>query len=429
MTTAARLVLLACVCGFIPAGVAELAVEATRLEEKDAPPRLELRFRLNEPDAVESVEASAGGKKLAVQFTSFAESAGHSIVVLFLVDTSDPKRARTVEAAKALLGRIAERADAHTKLAVYSFSADLAPVVEFGAPGEEWPEKIAKLKATGLATEMYRVTIEAIKVLEGADAARKALVLLSDGRAEDTTFSLEQAVGRARQAGVAIFALGYAESPQGTIHLQSLRRLAAETGGAFAEADIATRREPENFAHDLFATLESGGLAAASLDGVKAGETVEFEIRTKTQRSVRCTHTLGEGAPAAPASHRRTWLIAGLGAALLLAAAALGLTRRHAAPGQIFARLKLLDSDGTEHAMRTTALRVGRGADNDLTLRNDSISRHHAEIHRTRDGTFTITDLGAGNGVLVNGEKVERATLKHEDLIELGEVRLRFLIA
>jgi predicted component of type VI protein secretion system len=99
-----------------------------------------------------------------------------------------------------------------------------------------------------------------------------------------------------------------------------------------------------------------------------------------------------------------------------------------AANAPIFARLQVLDGDGTEYPMRTTALRVGRGKDNDLALKNDSVSRHHAEIHRTREGVFTITELKAGNGVLVNGTPVEKATLRSEDVIELGEVRIRFLI-
>jgi pSer/pThr/pTyr-binding forkhead associated (FHA) protein len=79
--------------------------------------------------------------------------------------------------------------------------------------------------------------------------------------------------------------------------------------------------------------------------------------------------------------------------------------------------------------MRSTALRVGRGKDNDLELKNDSVSRHHAEIHRTREGDFTITELNSGNGVLVNGQQVTKTTLKNDDIIELGEVRIRFLIA
>ena len=43
-------------------------------------------------------------------------------------------------------------------------------------------------------------------------------------------------------------------------------------------------------------------------------------------------------------------------------------------------------------------------------------------------GGTPITELNAGNGVLVNGKQVEKAELKDEDVIELGEVRLRFLI-
>ena len=44
-------------------------------------------------------------------------------------------------------------------------------------------------------------------------------------------------------------------------------------------------------------------------------------------------------------------------------------------------------------------------------------------------GVFTIMDLNTENGVIVNGEKVTRAELLDHDLIELGEVRLRFRIA
>jgi hypothetical protein len=411
--------------------LAEQAVVPLAIEEKNDPARVEFRFRLAEPEAVASVEATATGAKLPVQFTPFAESARHSSAFLFLLDATDPKRAKTVEANKATIQRLVERADPATQIAVYSFAANLEAVAEFGTPRSEVVERLAKVKAAGLATELYRNAIEAMQVLAGLEAARKALVLISDGRAEDTTFTLEQVVARARELGVVIYGMGYAETPQATIHLQSLRRLAAETGGPFAELETGTRREPETFAHDFSAHLLSGGVAVADLTGVAPGAPIEFEVRTVSQRALLHTFTRDAAATAtAQAPDRRRWLLVA-GALVGLGALAFLLLRRKAesAPKQVYARLKLLDSDGTEHAMTTTALRVGRGADNDLTLRNDSISRHHAEIHRARDGSFAITDLGAGNGVLVNGEKVERAPLKHEDVIELGEVRLRFLIA
>jgi len=225
-----------------------------------------------------------------------------------------------------------------------------------------------------------------------------------------------------------------------------LRRLAAESGGLFAEADIVTKKEPEAFTRDFPTFLTSGGLAVVDLTGVAPGGTIALDVTTKENRVLKHTYTLAAaeaqpGEDTAPpltgsVPAKKKWpLFAGIGGAVLLLVGVLvALAGKRAAkpaegPRHVYARLKLLDADGTEHVMSTTALRLGRGSDNDVTLRNDSISRHHAEIHRARDGSFAITDLGAGNGVLVNGEKVERATLKHEDVIELGEVRLRFLIA
>ena len=97
-------------------------------------------------------------------------------------------------------------------------------------------------------------------------------------------------------------------------------------------------------------------------------------------------------------------------------------------PPRVYARLQLLDANPVEYPMHTTAVRIGRSQDNEIVLQNDSISRHHAEIQRKGDGTFTVTNLAAGNGVLVNGVQLDQATLKNEDIIELGEVRMRFLV-
>ena len=64
---------------------------------------------------------------------------------------------------------------------------------------------------------------------------------------------------------------------------------------------------------------------------------------------------------------------------------------------------------------------------NDIVFSNTSISGYHAELHAKRDGTFYISDLGSGNGVLVNNQRISQsADLKEGDLIELGEVRFRF---
>ncbi len=68
---------------------------------------------------------------------------------------------------------------------------------------------------------------------------------------------------------------------------------------------------------------------------------------------------------------------------------------------------------------------VGRGSDNDLQLRSPQVSRHHARFVRLAGDVF-IEDLQGGNGVLLNQVRVHRAMLFDGDLIQLGDVMLRF---
>ena len=64
--------------------------------------------------------------------------------------------------------------------------------------------------------------------------------------------------------------------------------------------------------------------------------------------------------------------------------------------------------------------RMGRREDNDLQLFDQRISRHHAQIDFLW-GEFVLRDLGSSNGVFVNGKQIEGpTTLRHGDLIEIG---------
>lgn len=68
---------------------------------------------------------------------------------------------------------------------------------------------------------------------------------------------------------------------------------------------------------------------------------------------------------------------------------------------------------------------IGRAGDCDVTLENISVSRHHAEICRTPENTYTIADLGSFNGVFVNGERIlESHVLKDRDVIGLANAVL-----
>jgi len=73
----------------------------------------------------------------------------------------------------------------------------------------------------------------------------------------------------------------------------------------------------------------------------------------------------------------------------------------------------------------TDKLGLGRETDNDLILTDQKVSRYHAIIQRTGI-TYQIIDQNSGNGTYVNGKRISEPTfLKHEDLVLIGDTKLK----
>jgi chromosome segregation ATPase len=73
---------------------------------------------------------------------------------------------------------------------------------------------------------------------------------------------------------------------------------------------------------------------------------------------------------------------------------------------------------------RTT---MGRTPDNDVRIDAEFISRHHAVALRAGAKTV-IEDLNSTNGTYVNGQRINRRTLKDGDLVTLGKTEFRYSI-
>jgi pSer/pThr/pTyr-binding forkhead associated (FHA) protein len=82
---------------------------------------------------------------------------------------------------------------------------------------------------------------------------------------------------------------------------------------------------------------------------------------------------------------------------------------------------------GTERELDSTAVTLGRAADNDLVLDADEFaSVHHARIEPRRDGVW-LQDLDSTNGTFLNGSKLTRPhKLTPGDVIRVGETDLRY---
>lgn len=69
--------------------------------------------------------------------------------------------------------------------------------------------------------------------------------------------------------------------------------------------------------------------------------------------------------------------------------------------------------------VRPGTMRIGRGLDNDITLADDKVSRHHGQIS-SRLGMLVYTDLGSTNGSYLNGSAVSEIALGPGDVLQLG---------
>ncbi len=101
-----------------------------------------------------------------------------------------------------------------------------------------------------------------------------------------------------------------------------------------------------------------------------------------------------------------------------------------AAPGPP-ARMVMITppAPGAEFALTGERVRLGRAEDLDIWVNHRSISREHAEVQKEPDGGFRLIDLGSANGIRVNGKDVQNALLSAGDVVELGQVRFRFVAA
>ena len=77
------------------------------------------------------------------------------------------------------------------------------------------------------------------------------------------------------------------------------------------------------------------------------------------------------------------------------------------------------------HPLPAKTIRIGRTPDNDITLADLDVSRHHAELRRNPDGSFEIIDLRSHGGTYVNGERITRKTLTEQDTISIGQATFR----
>jgi len=69
---------------------------------------------------------------------------------------------------------------------------------------------------------------------------------------------------------------------------------------------------------------------------------------------------------------------------------------------------------------------IGRDPSNTITVIDSSVSRHHAKVS-FQGADWVAEDLGSANGIIANGQRWEKVTLKPGDTFQLGEITFSFI--
>jgi pSer/pThr/pTyr-binding forkhead associated (FHA) protein len=78
-------------------------------------------------------------------------------------------------------------------------------------------------------------------------------------------------------------------------------------------------------------------------------------------------------------------------------------------------------------------LRIGRDPESDIYVDNDVVSAEHAVIERVEgaetkgSAEYYIQDIGSTNCTYLNGKKVVREKLEHNDMLRIGFTSFKFV--
>jgi hypothetical protein len=401
---------------------------------------VECDYRHSPVIGVKDVSLIVGGTTLQIPENGLVTypAADQSTALFFIVDSSDPRRKKTVEEKNVkVIKEMIGLSKPHQKFGLAVFDGDLKVLSPLDQDAAAALNSLNKIKAQGLSTEFYKNILEAIKLLEKTEASRKGLIVISDGKAEDSAYKHEDVVKAARDSQVVILALGFLEAEKDSPYLQKLRRLSEDTFGAYY--DLSNQQLPQIQSGKPFSFVEKGGRVSFDATSFRGINSVSLLLGTSEGKPIELTTEVNFPDRRTTAEYyldllKQYWylLIAAVVFFIALAVLAVKFQKRkkfnsiQPVQPEPYAYLSELSGDQNSYGLVKNAIRIGRNIENDISLKNETISSHHAEIQRRRTGDVFIVDLASANGVFVNENKITQMQLINGDVIELGEVRLRF---
>lgn len=371
---------------------------------------------------------------------------GARSLVLVLLDVTDPARHLQIFSDKVAALQIMNARGPADLVSVIGYDTKSIPI-----ESKNREALLNALKATAPQAQpshLGKALASAIKALAGQQAERKTIMVLTDGHSDDA-LNLDSLEAKCRAADVSIYFL--LSPTQRAVDVAKLRALVLACGG-----DVIESSQRIAFLKSPFALADSGGIGRFPLH-------LRARYFWQPQPNVRATLRYGDRslsltvpalAPAATVTETLRYLAASrpsfavaMAALLMLSLAGAGAAlwrnwpRRSVVMPQsttldmsapdtdakefALAHLKSCDG-GDEFPIMAPITQVGRAASNDIVLKHATVSRLHAVLSQKGDGSFQIENRSEANPVLLNGNRIDSASLNNGDVITLGALEFRF---
>jgi hypothetical protein len=386
---------------------------------------------------------------------SAGQESEHPITVALVLDTSGSIDAHELARTRELAAAVLTSLPAGSEFAVFSFDDQSRLLLPRTAEIDAVRRAVDGIETYGRYTALHDALYDASRYLRDVPSSRRVILLVTDGKDENSALKLEDGLAVARETGIPVFCVGV-----GRVAERVLRRIAKLTGGAYVPSAEAT------------GALLASQIAAVPPTTPAARASAAVSVASAPPPAAPAPTTPPTPPPRAPTGARMAlWSAAGLLAVIGAVTALLVLRRREAGPAGVAAAkdgvgrpepgpraepgfsstvLSRLDA-GDERVDKTVVIRespvlevtkgpgiglvfelswrsatsLGRARANDIVLDDVAISSQHCRI-RPEGGSFVLHDLESTNGTLVNNHRVSRHVLAPGDVIKMGDTCLEF---
>lgn len=406
-----------------------------------------------------SVEQDDGS---AVEFTSTPYSwVAHQTAIYFLVQTSEVTEAQLQRFAN-YLSRAAVPVGKQI-MGLATAGAAFQERAELGSYRPRLQNAIGDIETMAPLSDksvVLRSITDAVQKLSAQEADRKAIFILADPQPSSGGVDENNLINQAQNKDVAIYFIVAGKS--GTKRSALIASIANKTNGGIinltdeTDSEVLTlgSKAPERIENGMVLKIGASELPETSTlrfsarvpgDGTLTTAPVEVERQTSA-RWFSAQKLFGDNLLITLAALVLTSGLALIGLSYLprrrVATVAAGggggsasanndetriLTQNWSAGQEAaaVAWLDVIDNSDAPLPLAPGSIRIGRSRDNDVQLTNQSVHRHHAILQVSEDGAVSIQDLGTKNGVFVNGSRCNECALCVDDMVELGEVKLR----